>query len=291
MANAIYPLYKQALMSAENNVSLISGALSNAIVITSATGTGSTATLNFSGTTNFKVGDVINVAGINVDTYNGTHTITEVIGGGSPAIKFASAETIASTATVISDVNASTPVAGTARVTTSTVHNLSAGDFINISGTTNFNGTFRVINVPTTTTFDITSAETVSETAITANLNGTFSGPRIKATLIDANDRGYVTTDEYYSAISGVVGAEVSMQEIQNTTLNTSGVFDGDNITFVNVTGDTSESLLIWIDTGTDATSRLVAYMDTGITGLPITPTQGGGDIDVLWNDSGIFRL
>ena len=37
------------------------------------------------------------------------------------------------------------------------------------------------------------------------------------------------------------------------------------------------------------ATSPLVAYIDTGVTGLPVTPN--GGDIAVAWNASGIFAL
>jgi hypothetical protein len=43
------------------------------------------------------------------------------------------------------------------------------------------------------------------------------------------------------------------------------------------------------VDTGTAATSPLVAYIDTGVTGLPVTPN--GGNITVTWNASGIFQL
>jgi hypothetical protein len=55
------------------------------------------------------------------------------------------------------------------------------------------------------------------------------------------------------------------------------------------VTGNSIEALLIYIDTGSAATSRLVAYIDTGVTGLPVTPN--GGDIVITWNASGIFQL
>ena len=46
---------------------------------------------------------------------------------------------------------------------------------------------------------------------------------------------------------------------------------------------------MIYIDTGSSATSRLVAYLDTGVTGLPVTPN--GGDIAITWSASGIFKL
>jgi len=89
----------------------------------------------------------------------------------------------------------------------------------------------------------------------------------------------------FYNDVSGVVGTP---QTIGNTTV-TNGVFDGDNVTYTAVTGNSVEALIIYIDTGDSATSRLVAYIDTGVTGLPVTPN--GGDITVTWNASGIFAL
>ena len=68
------------------------------------------------------------------------------------------------------------------------------------------------------------------------------------------------------------------------------GTFDGDNVTFSAVTTATSiEALIIYRNTGTATTSRLVLYEDTGVTGLPVTPN--GGDITVTWNASGIIAF
>ena len=67
----------------------------------------------------------------------------------------------------------------------------------------------------------------------------------------------------------------------------TDGTADADDITFSSVSGDVSEAIVIYQDTGTESTSRLIAYIDTA-TGLPITPT--GADIDVQW-DSGTDRI
>jgi hypothetical protein len=55
------------------------------------------------------------------------------------------------------------------------------------------------------------------------------------------------------------------------------------------VTGDVSEALILFIDTGTPGTSRLIGFYDAGVTGLPVTPN--GGDINVTVNASGWFAL
>ena len=70
----------------------------------------------------------------------------------------------------------------------------------------------------------------------------------------------------------------------------TDGVADAANITATAVTGDPFESLNIYKDTGVEATSRLIAYIDAA-TGLPCTPNSG--DITVQWDDGAnkIFKL
>lgn len=107
----------------------------------------------------------------------------------------------------------------------------------------------------------------------------------VKVALVDTGTYTYSAAHEFYSSLSGVVGTP---QEILNTTV-TDGVFDGDNVTFTAVTGNSVEALVIYIDTGNTGTSRLVAYIDTGVTGLPVTPN--GGDISIQWSGSGIFQL
>lgn len=107
----------------------------------------------------------------------------------------------------------------------------------------------------------------------------------VKVALVDTGTYTYNSGHDFLNDLSGVVG---TAQTINNTTV-TNGVFDGDNVTFTAVSGNTVEALVIYIDTGNSATSRLVAYIDTGQTGLPVTPN--GGDITVTWNASGIFSL
>lgn len=67
----------------------------------------------------------------------------------------------------------------------------------------------------------------------------------------------------------------------------TGGAADAADCTFSSVSGATINAIVIYKDTGTEATSPLIAYIDTA-TGLPITPN--GGDIIVTW-DNGVNKI
>lgn len=115
--------------------------------------------------------------------------------------------------------------------------------------------------------------------------NNNLSSGTVKAALVTAGYT-YSSTDQFYSAASAsVVGTP---QTITSKTY-TNGVFSGANVTYTAVTGSTVTAILIYIDTGSSATSPLVAYIDTSVTGLPVTPN--GGNITITWNASGIFAL
>ncbi len=111
----------------------------------------------------------------------------------------------------------------------------------------------------------------------------------IKVVLVDtATYSVNLATDEFLDDIPS--GERVATSGNLGTKDSTAGVADAANITFTAVSGDVSEALVIYKDTGAAATSPLIAYIDTA-TGLPITPN--GGDITVTW-DSGsdkIFKL
>lgn len=105
--------------------------------------------------------------------------------------------------------------------------------------------------------------------------------------LVDTGTYTYSASHQFYSDLSGIVGTD---QEIGATKSYTSGTFDGGDVTFSSVSGSTVEALVIYRkNSGANTTWRLVAYIDTGVTGLPVTPN--GGDITVTWNASGIFTL
>lgn len=123
------------------------------------------------------------------------------------------------------------------------------------------------------------------EASIQASANSSLTGT-VKAVLIDTASYTYSAAHEFYSSASaGAVGTPQTI----NTKTYTNGTFDGDNVTFTALTGATCEAIIVFIDTGSAATSRLVAYFDTGVTNLPVTPN--GGDVTITWNASGIFSL
>lgn len=124
------------------------------------------------------------------------------------------------------------------------------------------------------------------EAALSGDSDVDLTSGTIKATIIDADDHAYSATDQFFDDITS--GAIISTATLSNPSV-TGKVFDADDTTFSNVTGDQAETIIIWKDTGTPSTSRLVLWLDTGITGLPVTP--GGGDILVAWDDAGIASL
>lgn len=122
--------------------------------------------------------------------------------------------------------------------------------------------------------------------AIIQATSGSSLAGTLKAVLIDTADYTYSAAHDFYDdASAGAVGTPGTI----GTKTYTNGVLDGADVTFTAVTGDPCEAIILYLDTGTPSTSRLVAYIDTGVTGLPVTPN--GGDITITWNASGIFAL
>ena len=107
----------------------------------------------------------------------------------------------------------------------------------------------------------------------------------IKAALVDTGTYTYSAAHQYYSSVSGVVGTPATLA----SKTVTSGTFDAADVTYTAVTGASVEAIIIYKDTGSAATSPLIAYIDSASSGLPVTPN--GGDITVSWNASGIFSL
>lgn len=123
------------------------------------------------------------------------------------------------------------------------------------------------------------------EAILQSAANSNMSSGTVKVALVDTGTYTYSAAHEFFSSLTGVVGTPQTI----GTKTFTNGVFDGADVTFTGVTGNSVEALVIYIDTGTAGTSRLIAFIDTGVTGLPVTPN--GGDIAVTWNASGIFAL
>jgi len=118
--------------------------------------------------------------------------------------------------------------------------------------------------------------------------NVDFENDTIGAVLVDTDDYTVDTTNhQHLDDIPSA--ARVATGTLANTSV-TSAVFDADDLTFTSVTGDQSEAVVLYKDTGSASTSQLLVFIDSA-TGLPVTPN--GGDITVQWDDgvNKIFSL
>ena len=86
------------------------------------------------------------------------------------------------------------------------------------------------------------------------------------------------------------VGARIAVSGSLTGKTVAAGVADAVDVILALVSGVQCEALVLYKHTGADATSRLIAYIDTA-TGLPVTPN--GGNINVVWDNGAnkIFKL
>lgn len=95
-----------------------------------------------------------------------------------------------------------------------------------------------------------------------------------------SDDYTYSSAHDFFNDVpaGSIVAAGVAL----SNKAFSNGAMTADPVVFTAVAdpggGQIGEALIFYIDTGTDATSRLIGYMDTA-TGLPVTPN--GDDITV----------
>lgn len=104
-----------------------------------------------------------------------------------------------------------------------------------------------------------------------------------KVVGVDATYTPNIATHQYLSDITGVVCTSSNL----SSKSWTAGVADAADVTFPTVTGATIVRWIVYQDTGTSSTSRLVAMYDTA-SGLPTIPD--GTNITVTW-DNGASRM
>lgn len=123
------------------------------------------------------------------------------------------------------------------------------------------------------------------EAILNGAANTDMSGTTVKIALVDTGTYTYSATHEFLSSLSGIIGTAQTL----GTKTFTDGTFDAANPTWSAVSGATVEALVIYIDTTVAGTSRLVSFIDTGQTGLPVTPN--GGDITLTVAGGGLFTI
>lgn len=122
-------------------------------------------------------------------------------------------------------------------------------------------------------------------------LNGTLNwlSDDVRCILIDtALYTVDLAADEFLTAIP--LGARISVSGSLTAKTATNGVADADDASFSLVSGASVEAVVLYRHSGVDATSRLIAYLDT-ITGIPFTPS--GGNVAIQWDNGAnrIFKL
>lgn len=91
----------------------------------------------------------------------------------------------------------------------------------------------------------------------------------IRIALIDDADYAYSDAHDFLADVPA--GARVALSGALTGKTTTDGVFDHATATFTGVVGDESEALIYYVHTGSDATARLIAYVDNAVN-LPVTP-------------------
>lgn len=124
-------------------------------------------------------------------------------------------------------------------------------------------------------------------------------GDTIRAIFIDDADHTTDTAnDEDFDDLTdaGCVGESGGTGRADGAALGSqtfgtvaAGTFDAADTTFTAVSGDQVEELHLYKDSGVDTTSPLICVFDTFSSGMPLTPN--GGDVDVVWNASGIIAF
>lgn len=111
----------------------------------------------------------------------------------------------------------------------------------------------------------------------------------IRAVLVDLADYTVdLATHDFLADIP--VAARIALSGSLTGKTQVAGVCDADDTTFFGVAGDQAEALALFVHTGSDATARLVAFIDQA-TGFAVTPN--GNDIIVRWSNGAnrIFKL
>ena len=105
-----------------------------------------------------------------------------------------------------------------------------------------------------------------------------------------SDDAVNIDADEFLSDI--LVGAREFESPNFGTKTVVLGVADAADLlpAFTGATGDIFDGITLFHETGVEATSELICFIDTA-TGLPLTPD--GGNIDITWSSTSdrIFKL
>lgn len=115
-----------------------------------------------------------------------------------------------------------------------------------------------------------------------------LSAVNVRAMLVDTGAYTYSDTHDFLDDIPS--GARIAVSgSLTGKTFGDDGSFNSDDPTFTGVSGASIEAIVLYIHTGTESTSRLIMFQDTGVTGLPLSPD--GSDVQITVDAGGWFVL
>lgn len=123
------------------------------------------------------------------------------------------------------------------------------------------------------------------EALLQGSVNTSLAGT-VNAYLVDTG--AYVYSGSHIFLTDLPAPARVGSPVTLGSKTFVNGFFDAGDLNFVAVSGPIVEAMVLAIYTGVDATSRLVAYIDSAIN-LPFAPS--GIDQPVVFSASGIFAF
>ena len=111
----------------------------------------------------------------------------------------------------------------------------------------------------------------------------------LRAVLV--NTDSYTFSDNHQYLIDVPSAARVAVSDPLTSKTSDDGVADAADVVFTAVSGSEVSSIIIYKQGSGDATSRLIAYIDS-VQGLPASPN--GSNITIAWDNTPsrkIFKL
>lgn len=131
-------------------------------------------------------------------------------------------------------------------------------------------------------------ANTLYDEARKGYLEGAFNWLSDTVKVIFVSTQAYTVNASTHKFLSDISGSARIAGPVTLTGKSTNdGAADANDATFTAVSGGAIGAIVIYVDSGQESTSPLLAYLDTA-TGLPITPN--GGDIIITW-DNGANKI
>lgn len=111
----------------------------------------------------------------------------------------------------------------------------------------------------------------------------------IRVCLVQNTYAQNLATDDF---MADVGAADNGRSAALGSKTYTAGVFDAADTTLTATAAVACEALVIFQHTGSDATARLIAYIDTPTSGLPFTPSASQV-VNITWDNGAnkIFKL